>query len=381
MGAAAAAGAAGLGDFVAGLPLVDHHVHGAFAAAPDRAAFEASLTEGPGPVPGAGGFDSQLGFALRRWCAPLLDLPRHAAPDTYWERRRALGESEVARRMLGAAGVDRWLVDTGYRGETLLGPGALAALAGGTGHEIVRLEALAESLAAGGVTAAAYPDAFRDLLHAATRDAVGVKTVVAYRAGLDLDWRPPETAAVREAAARWLAGAGPRPRLADPVLLRYGVHCAVGRGLPIQVHVGFGDRDVDLRRADPLLLTGLLRQTSAAGVPVMLLHGYPYHRRAGWLAQVFEHVYCDVGLAVNHTGARAAAVVAESLELAPFARVLYSSDAWGPAELHFLGARLWRRAMSDAVGRWVARGDWSADDARRVVRMIGRDNALAAYRM
>lgn len=370
-------------DWMPDLRLVDHHVHGAFAAAPDRAAFEESLSEGPhGPVPPwMSAFDSQLGFAVRRWCAPLLDLPAHAPADAYWRRRSELGEQEVAARLLPAAGVDHWLVDTGFQGDRLLAPDALGRAAGGTGHTVVRLETLAERLAGQGVGAAAYPAAFRDLLHEATRDAVAVKTVAAYRTGLDLDWSPPEPARVREAAARWLAEAGPRPRLADPVLVRHAVHCAVERGLPLQVHTGFGDRDLDLHRVNPLLLTGLLRQPAVAAVPVMLLHCYPFHREAGYLAQAFDQVYCDVGLAVNHVGARAAAVVAESMELAPFAKLLYSSDAWGPAELHFLGAALWRRATSATVRAWVAAGDWSEPDARRVTRMIGRDNALRAYRL
>ena len=52
----------------------------------------------------------------------------------------------------------------------------------------------------------------------------------------------------------------------------------------------------------------------------MLLHCYPFHREAGYLAQVFPHVYFDVGLAVNYTGRAAGAVLAESLELAPFGK-------------------------------------------------------------
>ena len=71
--------------------------------------------------------------------------------------------------------------------------------------------------------------------------------------------------------------------------------------------------------------------------------------------------------------------MARSLELAPFTKVLYSSDAAGPAELHYLGARLWRNAMTSVLGQWVSRDDWSADDAGRVARMVGRDNARRVY--
>ena len=92
-------------------------------------------------------------------------------------------------------------------------------------------------------------------------------------------------------------------------------------------------------------------------------------------------MYIDVGLAINHVGARATAVVAESLELAPFGKVLYSSDAWGPPELHYLGALLWRRATANVLGGWVDSGDWTVADAIRVAEMIGALNARRIYRL
>ena len=92
----------------------------------------------------------------------------------------------------------------------------------------------------------------------------------------------------------------------------------------------------------------------------MLLHTYPFQRTAGYLAQMFGHVYVDVGLAVHHTGAASDRVIAESLELAPFRKVLFSSDAWGLPELHLLGSWLFRRGLSRVLGGWVATGDWSA---------------------
>jgi predicted TIM-barrel fold metal-dependent hydrolase len=113
----------------------------------------------------------------------------------------------------------------------------------------------------------------------------------------------------------------------------------------------------------------------------MLLHCYPYHRTAGYLAHVFPHVYLDVGLVVNHTGARSRAIVAESLEVAPFGKVLFSSDAWGPAELHYLGALLWRRAMASVLGEWVESGEWLGAEAVRIAEMVGAGNAKRVYRL
>jgi predicted TIM-barrel fold metal-dependent hydrolase len=157
--------------------------------------------------------------------------------------------------------------------------------------------------------------------------------------------------------------------------------CGIGRGLPVQIHTGFGDPDAGVRRCDPLLLRGFCERTKDRGVAVLLLHCYPYHRGAGYLAHAYPHVYLDVGLAINHVGARAAAVVAESMELAPFGKLLYSSDAFAVPELHYLGALTWRRATARVLGGWVAEGEWGAADAFRVASMIASGNARRVYHL
>jgi predicted TIM-barrel fold metal-dependent hydrolase len=353
--------------------LIDHHCHGAVTGPLDRAAFEALATESDRPAPpGCSGFDSQLGFAIRRRCAPVLGLEAHCDPDDYLARRRELGAEEVNRRLLHAAEVDAFLVDSGYRaGELLDGP-AMAAAAGAEVREIVRLEAVAEAL--DGTTAAGFAGAFADALRERAATAAGLKSIIAYRAGLDFDPAPPTRREVTEAAGHRLRRAD--ARITDPVLLRHLIWAGLETGLPLQFHVGLGDPDLDLRRCDPLLMTDFLRATrDRPGVRIMLLHCYPFQRNAGYLAHAFPHVYLDVGLAVNHVGARSPAVVAESLELAPFHKVLYSSDAFGLAELHYLGALLLRRSFEAVTG------DWSAADAARVGELVGSGNARRVYRL
>jgi predicted TIM-barrel fold metal-dependent hydrolase len=266
----------------------------------------------------------------------------------------------------------------------MLGLTAMGEAAGAAVEEVVRLEGVAEqAIVAGNGSAAGFAERFRATLWERTTFACGVKSIVAYRFGLDFDPRPPTAAEVTGAAGKWLRQIGSSGiiRIADPVLLRFLLWTGVDRGLPVQIHTGFGDPDGDLRLCDPLLLRGFVELTQERAVPLMLLHCYPYHRQAGYLAAAYPHVYVDVGLAINHVGARATAVVAESLELAPFGKVLYSSDAWGPPELHYLGALLWRRATASVLGGWVDSGDWTVTDAIRVAEMIGALNARRIYRL
>jgi len=370
----------GLAEHLRSVALIDHHVHGVFTAPLDRADFEASINEGStDPVPAfMSQFDSPLGLSIRRWCAPLLGLDALATADDYWARRAELGPDELARLMLPAAGVARWIVDTGFKGDLITVPERLTELSGVRSSEILRLERLAEDLLENGTTPDDFPDAFRSALRVAvdSPDVVGTKTISAYRTGFDIDWSQPSDADV-VAEARELAGRAHPLRLDSPVLIAFAVHEAAAHGLPIQVHVGFGDRDLDLHRTDPLLLLPLLR--TMPPVPVLLLHCYPFHRQAGYLAQAFDNVNFDVGLAVNYLGVRSTGLVAEALETASFAKQLYSSDAFGPPELHVLGSVLWRRAMGQVLGGWVRAGDCTVQDAIRIVDMIAVHNAERVY--
>lgn len=363
---------------LAALDLVDHHCHGAVTDDPDRAGFEALLTEGEA-WPGVSPFDSPVGIAVRRHCAPLLDLPRHAPADVYVARRAELGAAEVNRRFLRAAGAGVFCVDTGFAPHPVTGPAELAAAAGATAYEVVRLEGVAEAVAAGGVEPDAYAEAFRAAAWEAVGrpGVVGVKSVAAYRTGFDLDPARPSPAEVTRAAGRWLARGG--GRLDDPVLVRELLWTAVDLGRPLQLHTGFGDADIRMHRVDPTLLTDWLHLT-AGTIPVLLLHCWPYQRQAAYLSAVFERVHLDVGLTLHHVGpARAGAILAEALEITPFRKLLYSSDAYGVAEFHHLGALAFRRGLAGLLQERVDADELSLPDALRLARWAGRDNARRVY--
>ncbi|MGC0207483.1 amidohydrolase family protein [Streptomyces levis] len=359
------------------LRLVDHHCHGTVTGLPDRAPFESLLTEGEA-WPGVSSFDSPAGVAVRRHCAPLLDLPRHAPAEEYLARRSALGEPEVRQRFLRASGTDVFCVDTGYTPVPLTAPAEIAQAAGGTSYEVVRLEGVAEAVLAAGTEPDAYADAFRTAALDAVRrpGVVAVKSVAAYRTGFGLDPARPSEAEVTEAARGMLARGG---RLDDPVLVRHLLWTAVDLGLPLQLHTGFGDAAIRLHRVDPALLTDWLHLT-AGTIPVLLLHCWPHQRQAAFLAAVFERVYLDVGLTLHHVGpARSGAILAEALEITPFRKLLYSSDAYGVPEFYHLGALAFRRGLADLLQRRVDADELSLPDALRIARWTGRENALRVY--
>lgn len=364
-----------LAQHVQQVALIDQHMHGCWLSAGDRRRFENALNEA-NTQPLAdfdSGFDTQLGFALRNHCAPVLGLPRHVDAEAYWARRCQLSEPELAQLFLPAAGVSTWLVDTGL-GDDISGVAQFTELSGGRAAEIVRLEQVAEEAAQ---APGDYAGAFEEILHRRAAAAVGTKSILAYRGGFEGDLSEPSPAQVEQAAGRWRDAGG--RRCTDRVLLRFGVHQGLRLGKPLQFHVGLGDRDCDLHRTNPLLLLDFLRQSG--DTPIVLLHCYPYEREAGYLAQAFNNVYLDGGLTVNFLGARAPAFAARLLELAPFRKILYSSDGFGPAELHYLGAVLWRSAIHRVLRSFVDSGDWCESDAIRVVDLIAHENSARVYQL
>jgi predicted TIM-barrel fold metal-dependent hydrolase len=371
---------------VSSLSLLDQHCHGVIQHDPSASQLETLINEGGNPAaPGTSRWDSPVGLALRRHCAPDLDLEPFAAPADYLARRHALGSEEVNRRLLRAAGTAGLILDTGFRSGEIADPAAMAGLAGVPTWEIVRLEAVAEEVAASGVAAERYPAAFAEALSARLAHAVGLKSILAYRGGFAIDPSPPRERSVVEAASRWLGEieGGKSVRLTDPTLLRFGiwtgVELAQDRRLPLQFHVGYGDPDLTLHLTNPSLLTDLLKRIDPLGVPVVLLHCYPYHREAAYLADMLPGVYVDLGLALTFAGASAGRIVAETMEAAPFTKQVYSSDGFGAAELHYLGAQHFRAGLARVLGGWLADGACTLDEAVRIATSIASENTRRIY--
>ncbi|QYC41372.1 Amidohydrolase [Nonomuraea coxensis DSM 45129] len=249
-------------------PLVDHHCHGVHRDDLGRARFELLISEGGAPAPpGTTHFDTPYGMAVRRWCAPVLDLEPHAPPAVYLSRRADLGAVEVNRRLLAAAGVVAFLVDTGTQDLGLLSAAEMGRHGGAAADELVRVEQIEQDVAESAALAVDYLDTLGEELSARAARAVGLKTVVATRCGLDFDPARPSRGSVIAAANRRLAA--PREPLTDPVLLRHLLWSAVDvareRGLPLQLHTGFPTSTAPVPpHPDPTRFHGALGHPDAA---------------------------------------------------------------------------------------------------------------------
>ncbi|MFC7849198.1 amidohydrolase family protein [Arthrobacter sp. NPDC057388] len=365
------------------LPLIDHHSHGVVDAELNDDGFRSLATESDWPAPkGTDSLESPFGLAVRRFCAPVLGLEPLAPMDEYLAQRRDIGAAQANRLLLGSTVTSDYLLDTGIPDGRLLVPAAMAARAGARVREIVRIERVAELLAAES-TAAGFVAKFPEALAAIAREAAGLKSILAYRHGFDIPAEPPSGREVLKAADEWFRRAEKTRtfRITDPVLLRFGLWAGIGTGLPIQLHAGYGDGDIELFRADPSRLTRFFHATRTLGVDFMLLHCYPFIREAGILAQVFPHVYLDVGLVSHYLGPSAGTAIRQAMEIAPFSKILYSSDAYGLGEHYAVSAANWRTALSSLMDEWVASGWATANDADSIASMVASENAKRVYNL
>jgi len=245
-----------------------------------------------------------------------------------YERRLASDPAEYAASFLRATNTEILLVDDGYP-PTEVGTSwdEIGELAGCRALPVLRLETHGENAAAEATTAR-------------ERGYAGLKTIAAYRGGLD--------------------------RVSEHVVAALEANEATGDPLPVQVHCGFGDSDLHLWRADPGYLKPLIERFR--DTPFVLLHCYPFIREAGWLAHVYGNVWFDLSLTIPHVS-RPVAALEEALELAPVSKLLFASDAARTPELYLLAATWWRDALAGVLT--------DAADAR----LILRENAISLYRL
>lgn len=80
-------------------------------------------------------------------------------------------------------------------------------------------------------------------------------------------------------------------------------------------------------------------------------------------------------------GHQASRVFAEALEIVPYGKFLFSTDAFALPELYYLGALLFRRALSDFLADGLRRDAFLEEDAQRIARLIASENAARVYEL
>jgi hypothetical protein len=318
---------------IAGVGLVDQHAHGILRRPPATLdEFRGLFSESPDPRQWP---HVASGLTYRRALRELAALLGcEETEEAVFQERLAHEPAEYAAKLLQATGTEWLLVDTGFPpADESTTWEELGELAGCYARPVLRIESV-------------EPMRVREeVSRARSHGYVALKTIAAYRGGLD--------------------------RVGEAVIAALEANEAEGQPLPVQVHVGFGDSDLHLPRADPGHLKPLVERFRET--PFVLLHCYPFAREAGWMAHVYGNVFFDLSLTIPHV-ARPAELLREALELAPVSKLMYASDAARTPELYYLAAIWWREALADVLVDALPQAE-----AEAAARMVLRENALAFY--
>jgi len=368
-----------------GLPFVDAHMHPPYRRQPaDLDAYRWPWYEGDRN-------DTALAAetAAYRWAIRELARDLGCEPDEQSvfaivrQREPAQWLAELARR----DGVVALVTDMGYPPpDETLSPVEIAA-AGLEVAPLLRIEQRAGVIAAECDRFGDFLDRFdAELAGARSAGYMGLKSVLAYRSGLGAE---PTTAADAQAAyARARAGAPGAGELflTEKALLDFlferALAVARAEDMAVQLHTGYGDRDLDLPRSNPWLLRALLeRSETARAVPLVLLHGsFPYTGEAAVLAAIYPNIYFDVATCVPpFTEAIQMQVWRTALAMVPLSRIHASTDAAGLSEQIGLGARQARRTLGIALAELVEIGSLTTGDAERVAADVMAGTARRLY--
>ena len=369
------------------VPILDQHCHSLLrdGTVADAVVYAGFFSESGDPTMHAHHVPETVFY---RWAIRELAGILACAPTTeaVVAARGGMSTAALAQRLLGQANIAVLLVDHGYQTEETWPPAELAARVPCRVLPILRLEALAQELIVLHETFEALLDAYSAVVERARADGfVALKSIIAYRTGLAVAPTSRAAAAAAFGPVKERARRDGRVRLSakplnDYLLLR-ALEIAERQALPVQIHTGFGDADLDLREANPLHLRPLLESGRYANVPFVLLHAsYPYVRELGYLAAIYANVYADVGLAIPHLAAEIPTMLRQVLSLAPSTKVLYSSDASQIPELFWLAARWGRRGLGTVLDELVTLGALDGDEALAMGRRVLGGNAAGIYR-
>ena len=211
----------------------------------------------------------------------------------------------------------------------------------------------------------------------------GVKSIIAYRTGLDvspLSRTPDQGFQALDAIRRGLGG-GSMKKLRDHLLCR-ALELCMEHDVPMQIHTGMGDFEVNLVLCRPGYLMDLLRFPAYRGCRVLLVHtGYPYHREAAYMANVLPRVWCDLSEGIPFAGNAAWDILRGVLAMAPLTKICYGSDGFKVPEIMYTSAKLGKQVVASVLAELVSDGMLTQCDAESAAGLILSGNARELYRM
>ncbi|KAL2323186.1 hypothetical protein Fmac_027565 [Flemingia macrophylla] len=203
---------------------------------------------------------------------------------------------------------------------------------------------------------------FLSIIVTVANEIYALKSIAAYYGGLEINLNVAKTDA--EEDLRQLLNAGkPLFLLNYKSLVSYiflqSLEVSLSYDLPMQIHTGFGDKLLDLRKSNPLHFRAVLEDKRYSKC---------------------RFVYLDFGLAIPKLSVHGMiSAVKDLLNLAPLSKVMFSTDAYTFPETFYLGAKNSREVVFSVLRDACINGDLSLPEAVEAAKDIFARNAIRFY--
>jgi len=303
--------------------------------------------------------------------------------------RNQLSADTLLEHLFRAADIDTLVLDPAYPlSSECYTPERIGQLGHCRTAKMLRLETLMQEL----ILAHDGFDDVIDLFASRVRQArvqgyCALKSIVAYRTGLQITEWSKDEAAASFAEARTEAKTKRQLRIAHKPLIDYLLHIAfklaAEQQLAVQFHTGYGDSDTDMRLGNPLQLRDLLERKDYYTMPVILLHeSYPYCQLGAYLAAIYPHVYFDLSYMIPFVDRREMlAFTRQAIGVAPASKLMYSSDGIHLPEMHWAGALRGRSVIGQVLDEMIDVGEIDEDQAYDIAQQILHDTAYSVYKL
>jgi predicted TIM-barrel fold metal-dependent hydrolase len=355
---------------LSGAEIVDNHCHGLLAGEllkADPATFEARLTltgqayltsnqDDPDVWRSIEALVENNAFSLisRRWLCEFLRCAED--PASLAHARDTVLRADPAgytRRLLADQNIVELVADEGYT-HMPVGGAELERLVAIPVRRVARIESFIDDLKAREDLRNLddFADALRQRLDqaAADRRTIALKSVIAYRTGLDIT--EPARSEAASAFRRWRAAEWADSRADSKPARDYLLHLAMQvierHDIALHIHCGDGDPDVVFGHSRPQDLFDFLKRYHRQ--PIVLMHaGHPWSEEAAYIASVLPHVYVDLSVLIPWASLGIESYLTKLIGMMPSSKLLYSSDQVYEPELFWLPARFARRALERAL--------------------------------
>src|ERR1700730_8793640 len=370
------------------IPVVDNHCHTVLLnQTMDTLRFRRFFTESYNPIFAERHIQNTVYYLwMLRQMASFYGCSN--TEDAILATRNKLDCISLTERLFRAANIDTLVLDTGF-------PPPIECLTpeqmGQSGHcrtiKLLRLEVLMQQFVVEYSDFDELVERFAlELSDIRGRGFAGLKSIVAYRGGLQVIERSKDEAAASFDEARGAIRSG-KLRISQKPLIDYLLYIAfrhaAEQGLPIQFHTGYGDSDTDMRLGNPLHLRDLLERSDFHGMKVVLLHeSYPYTQPGAYLAAIYPHVYFDLSYTIPFVDRLdMLAFTRQALSVAPASKLMYSSDGTNIPEMHWAAAIRGRSVIAQVLGEMIDADEIDEQQGYHLGQLILRDTAYTVYEL